>query len=166
MGEELAVLAGLGGAAGDEAAAVDPDHDGKAAALGVGGGPDVEGEAIFAGARVVEDHVGIGAGLDAVGAEVVGGEGAVPLGGGLRGLPAEVADRRRGVGDSLERADLAVGGKGAFDFAFVGFDRQGIGGEGGGGAEGGNGEGGGYTAGEAHGFSRKKSYHGVSELAS
>ena len=28
-GEELAVLAGLGGAAGGEAAAVDPDHDGE-----------------------------------------------------------------------------------------------------------------------------------------
>ena len=30
VGEELAVLAGLGGAAGGEAAAVDPDHDGEA----------------------------------------------------------------------------------------------------------------------------------------
>ena len=30
VGEELAVLAGLGGAAGDKAAAVDPDHDGQA----------------------------------------------------------------------------------------------------------------------------------------
>ena len=46
-------------AAGGEAAAVDPDHDGKLAASGgLGGSPDVEGEAVFAGAGVVEDHVG------------------------------------------------------------------------------------------------------------
>ncbi len=37
MGEELAVLAVLGGAAADEAAAVDPDHDGEGAGFGVGG---------------------------------------------------------------------------------------------------------------------------------
>ncbi len=38
MGEELAVLAALGGAAGDEAAAVDPDHDGElAVGLGAAG---------------------------------------------------------------------------------------------------------------------------------
>src|SRR3981081_527701 len=77
--EELTVLAILRGAAAREAAAVDPDHDGQAARFGVGWRPDVEGEAVFAGAGIVEDHVGIGGGLNAVGAEVFGGADALPL---------------------------------------------------------------------------------------
>ena len=84
MREELAVLAILGGAAGGEAAAVDPDHDGQAggflAGLGVVGRPDVEGEAVLAGAGVVEDHVGVAAGLDAVGAEVAARRGRSSIG--------------------------------------------------------------------------------------
>src|SRR5437879_13305516 len=82
-GEELAVLTALGGAAASEAAAVDPDHDGEGAGFGVGGGPDVEGEAVFAGAGVVEDHVGIAGRLDAGGAEVFGGADDVRGWGGL-----------------------------------------------------------------------------------
>ena len=84
--------------------------------LGVGGRPDVEGEAVFAGAGVVEDHVGIAAGLDAVGAEVFGGADALPLCGGLRRLPAEIADGRRGEGNAFEGADLMVVGECAFDY--------------------------------------------------
>jgi hypothetical protein len=109
-GEELTVLTVLGGAAAGEAAAVDPDHDGEGAGFCVGGGPDVKGEAVFAGAGVVEDHVGITGRLDAVGAEVFGGADAFPLRGGLRRLPAEIAYGRGGEGDALEGANLlAVG---------------------------------------------------------
>ena len=120
-GEELAVLTALGGAAAGEAAAVDPDHDGEGAGFGVGGGPDVEGEAVFAGAGVVEDHVGIAGGLDAVGAEVFGGADAFPLGGGLRRLPAEIADGWGGEGDALEGSDFILVGESAFDYAVGGF---------------------------------------------
>jgi hypothetical protein len=42
----------------------------------------------------------------------------------LRGLPAEVADGRGGVGDALEGADLLVGGELAFDLALVGLDAE------------------------------------------
>ncbi len=80
-------------------------------------------------------------------AEVVCGEDAVPLGGGLGGLPAEVADGGSGVGNALEGADLAVGGEETFDFAFVGFDLEGVGGEGGAGGENESGERGRYPAG-------------------
>jgi hypothetical protein len=120
MGEELAVLTVLGGAAADEAAAEDPDHDGEGAGFGVGGGPDVEGEAVFAGAGVVEDHVWITGGLDAVGSEVFGGAYALPVCGGLRRLPAEIAGGRGGEGYAFEGADLIVVGECAFDYAVAG----------------------------------------------
>ncbi len=89
--------------------------------MALAGRPDVEGEAVFAGAGVVEDHVGVAGGLDAVGAEVCGGADALPACGGLRRLPAEIADGRRGEGDALEGADLIVVGERAFDDALVGF---------------------------------------------
>ena len=57
------------------------------------------------------------------------------LAAGCGGLPAKVADRRRGVGDALEGANLAVGREGALYVAFVGLDFEGVGGEGGGGDE-------------------------------
>jgi hypothetical protein len=56
-----------------------------------------------------------------VGAEVFGGADALPLRGGLRRLPAEIAYGRGGEGYALEGADLIVVGECAFDDAFVGF---------------------------------------------
>jgi hypothetical protein len=72
----------------------------------------------------VEDHVGIAGGLDAVGAEVFGGTNALPLCGGLRRLPAEIADGWGGEGDALEGANLIVVGECAFDYSLVGFDLE------------------------------------------
>lgn len=108
VSEELAVLTALGGASVAKAAAVDPEHDGEV--FGFGGSPDVKGKAVLAGAGVVEDHVGDGVGLKAVGAEVFCGAGAFPGGGGLGGLPAEGAYGWGGVGDALEGQYAAVGG--------------------------------------------------------
>ena len=93
VGEELAVLAVFGGASGVEAAAVDPDHDGQGAGTCPDGGPDVEGEAVFAGAGVVEDHVGVDVGLEAVRAEVAGGEHVLPFGRRLRRTASGVCRR-------------------------------------------------------------------------
>jgi hypothetical protein len=94
----------------------------------VGGGPDVEGETVFAGAGIVKDHIGIAGGLKAVKAEVVRGADALPLGRWLGWLPAKVAYRRCGEGDAFESDDFLVGGEDAFDFAFVGFYLERIGG--------------------------------------
>ena len=80
-----------------------------------------------------------------MGAEVFGGVDAFPGGGGLRGLPAEGADGRGGVGNAFEGADFAVGGEGTFDFAGGGFDLERVGGLGG---HGGEKEEGGEEAGE------------------
>jgi hypothetical protein len=76
----------------------------------------------------VEDHVGVTDGLDAVGAEVFGGADAFPVGGGLRRLPAEIADGRGGEGDALEGADLIVIGECAFDYSVGGFYLERVGG--------------------------------------
>jgi hypothetical protein len=76
----------------------------------------------------VEDHVGVAAGLNAVGAEVFGGADALPVCGGLRWLPAEIADWRGGEGDALEGADLIVVGEAAFDYAVSGFYLERVGG--------------------------------------
>src|SRR6185503_15229714 len=120
MSEELAVLTALRGAAGGEAAAVDPDHDGKLTVrFRIRGGPDVESEAVFAGAGVVEDHIGVAAGLHTVRAKVGGGTNTLPFGRRHRWLPAEVANRRRGIRDAFEGDDLMVGSVGALDLALV-----------------------------------------------
>ena len=124
MGEELAVLTVLRCASGGESAAVDPDHDGERGGMfgrGLGGAgdgcPDVEGETVLAGAGVVEDHIRVGAELDAVVAEVAGEEDVLPLGRGLRRTPAQIADRRRGVGNTLVGDDFLVGGENAEELA-------------------------------------------------
>ncbi len=113
MREELAILAILGGASGVEAATVDPDHNGEAGrfllGLGVEGRPDVEGEAVFRWARIVEDHVGIAAGLDAVRAEVAGEEDFLPLADRHRRAPAKFVDGRLRVGNAFVGDDFLVG---------------------------------------------------------
>jgi hypothetical protein len=68
----------------------------------------------------VENHVGIAGGLNAVGAEVFCGADALPVCGGLRRLPAEIAYGRGGEGDAFEGADLIVVGESAFDYAVAG----------------------------------------------
>jgi hypothetical protein len=77
----------------------------------------------------MEGHVRERGGLDAVGAEVFGGEGSVEVRRRLRRLPAQIAHRRRGVGNPFEGADFAVGGKNAVDLALRGFyfERIGVG---------------------------------------
>jgi hypothetical protein len=55
-----------------------------------------------------------------MGAEVFGGADALPVGGGLRRLPTEIAYGWGGEGDAFEGADLGVVGEGAFDYSFVG----------------------------------------------
>jgi hypothetical protein len=58
--------------------------------------------------------------LDAVGAEVFGGGVALPVCGGLRRLPAEIADGRGGEGNAFEGADLIVVAESAFDYSVGG----------------------------------------------
>jgi hypothetical protein len=88
----------------------------------MGGRPDVEGEAVFGGAGVVEDHVGIAAGLDAVRAEVAGEEDAFPLADGLRRTPAELFEGRLGVGNAFVGDDFLVGSEDAEEFAVFDLD--------------------------------------------
>jgi hypothetical protein len=76
----------------------------------------------------VKDHVGIAGGLDAVGAEVFGGTDALPACGGLRRLPAKIADGRGGEGYALEGADVIVVGECAFDYSLIGFYLERVGG--------------------------------------
>lgn len=138
FGEVGAVLARLGGGARGEAAAIDPDHDGELvfgfAFVDFGGRPDVEVEAVFARARVPENHVVVDVALHAARAELGGFAGAFPFRGFDGRLPAEIADGRLGEWDAEERGDGAVG----FAFEFAGVDLDG--GCGAGGADGDGGE--------------------------
>ena len=73
----------------------------------------------------MEGHVRVGAGLVAVGAELFGGVGGFPGGGGLRRCPAQGADGRGGVGDAFEGTDLGICGEGAGDGAFISLQGEG-----------------------------------------
>ena len=128
LSEELAVLSRLGRAARDIAAAVDPDHHGKAGLLRLRGSPHVQCEAVFTGAGIAEYHVIVYGRLHAARAELGRVADALPFSRGLRWLPAELADGRSGVGDSFKGSDLSIEGGRALDFAFSGFDLEGIGG--------------------------------------
>src|SRR5215470_8605828 len=59
MGEVFAVLPSFGSATSGEAASVNPDHHGQFRILLLCRCPDVEGEAIFTLAGIVEDHVAV-----------------------------------------------------------------------------------------------------------
>ena len=94
--------------ADDESAAVDPDHHGKevrAPLVGLGGGKNVQEQAILGRAR---RSVGR-SDLRAVGAEARGVANAVPALGLLRRAPPKVADGCRGVRDSAELLHRASG---------------------------------------------------------
>jgi hypothetical protein len=121
-------VARLVGRTAGESAAVNPEHDGElAVVLGRGGRVDVEVEAIFAFAAILKDHVVEDAALHAVGAELGGVALASPLGGRLRGFPAQVADGRRGVRQGQPCEDLAVVDGFAVNFSVSGFDGELIG---------------------------------------
>lgn len=123
FGEVGAVLARLRGSAADESSAVYPDHDGKLvfgfAFAELGRRPDVKVEAVFADARIAEDHIVEDAALHAARSELGGFASVLPfrwLGG---RLPAEIADRRLCERDAEENGDGAVGF--AFELAGVNF---------------------------------------------
>ena len=135
MREELAILAALGGGSALQSAAEDPDHDRQLAGLGIGRGPDVEGQAVLGGSGVVKHHVAEDGRLHAVVAEVVRGTDASPRLSGSRRCPAQLAGRWRGVGDALEGHHLSIGSGFALYGSLVGLDLGRNGGEDGGGDE-------------------------------
>ncbi len=92
-GEAPAVLARLRCGAGLEAAAVDPDHDRQPLGCRAGRRPDVEVQAVLA-RLVAEDHVVEDRPLHASRAELGGLPHALPVRGGLRLPPPEVAHGR------------------------------------------------------------------------
>ena len=122
FGEILTVVASFGIAAGDEAAAIEPDDDRKLGWRGMRGNPDGEIQAIFAGLNVTKVDVAVHVGLHAGGAEFIGGADSLPAQRGLRRFPAEFADGRSGEGDAFEHAHGAVGIESAGDDATFGFD--------------------------------------------
>jgi hypothetical protein len=101
------ILPWLGGAARVVPAAINPDHHGQACSrLGIGRRPDVQVQAVLAGARVAKDHVGIQVCLHAAMAEVCGIAYAGPLRRRLRRLPAQRSHGRGGVRDAEKRPGL------------------------------------------------------------
>jgi len=126
FGEDGAVVYGGRAAAVDEAAAVDPDHDGEVFGGGVLGEPDVDDEAVFVGCGAEGGGVRGEWELLAIVAVVGGGADAGPVRDGLWCAPAEIANRGRGVRDALVGGD-AIGGD-ARELAGVYFDL--LGGEG------------------------------------
>ncbi len=102
------LLPDLGRGTGDEAATVNPDHDGQLRFHVFIRNPDVQGEAIFARPGIVKYHVAEDFSLHAVRTELRGFLHASPLRGGSWSLPAQLADRRRGVRNAEEDFDLTV----------------------------------------------------------
>src|SRR6201999_877469 len=86
--------------------AVDVDHDRRGFSGFERGGPDIEGEAVFA--HVAAGNAERGAGLIADGSIAGGVADAGPGRGRLRLAPAEIADGRSGVGDSPEEEDRGI----------------------------------------------------------
>jgi hypothetical protein len=99
-GEHATVVPVFSTEAGEESSAVNPHHD-RASAI-ERGRPDVEVEAILGHARLVRIDVAIRLLLHAVVAECVGLPHACPVRGQHGSTPAQVAHRRRGIGNSLE----------------------------------------------------------------
>ena len=119
----LAVIAGLGSGPARKSAAICPHDHGTPFAGGFRAGPDVYVKAVFAGCGC-----GTGAALlHADGSELVRFTDAIPVRGGLRSAPPQIANRRRGIGDSLEHADLVARCGGTRDQAGIDPDRFGDG---------------------------------------
>src|SRR5688572_12057440 len=89
-----AVVTRFGTVPRDEAAAVEIDEDGQTLVGGFGRGPDVEVEAIFAHAVGAKVHIGKDRKLHRAWAEFFRLAHAFPRFHRLRGLPAQLADRR------------------------------------------------------------------------
>ena len=105
--EMLTVVDRRGAGAGGESAAVDPDHHGALCVVDAGG-PDVEREAVLVNRLLpgAEQFDAWHERLHRAGAELVGLAHAVP-GLGLAGrAPAQIGQRRRGVGDAAEDGDV------------------------------------------------------------
>ena len=129
--ERFAVIAWQRAGPAGERAAIAPDHHGQLRRGGRGGGPDVDVEAIFACRRrrrcAFAPASTAATALHAARAEGLGLAHAVPFRRGLRRLPAQRADRRRGEGDALEHAHVRVVAGDARDEPPVGFHRLGDG---------------------------------------
>ena len=107
---------------------MNPEHHRQLAAFrGICGRVDVQEQAILAGSAVREDHVVEGANLGAVRAELRRVALALPLRRRLRRLPAQIAHRRRCIGQPQKRLDLAVVEHLAMHFAMLGLYRQRVG---------------------------------------
>ena len=106
-GEVLAVVDRRRAGAAGEAAAVDPDHH-RARRVVEAGRPDVEREAVFVDGLLpgAEQFDAGHECLHCAGAEFVGLAHAVPRFGVARRAPAQLAQRRRGVGDAAEDDDV------------------------------------------------------------
>ena len=116
-GQMLTVVdRGRGGAEG-EPAAIDPDQHGHAVGGGLRGRPYVQIQAILAHARPGARP------LDRIRGELGGRPHALPLRGGLRCAPAEVAHRRRGEWDAAVDGQILLGH--ALDEAVSGHDGRG-----------------------------------------
>ena len=123
-GEMFAVLTRLRGAATGKPAAKNPDHH-RQFALGLGGRcPNVEGEAILALTRIAEHHVVKMFLLHTARSEAGGLAHALPFGRGLRGLPAQRTDRRRGKRDAQKVPRLPVGAHLSLDLALIRLNHQ------------------------------------------
>src|SRR5882724_3496812 len=104
-GELSTVIQGIGGRAAYERAPVNEYHDWPVRASVVSGGPDADSQAVLAGLLACGDHVGR---LHAIGAKASCVPHARPRKRRLRWAPAQRANRRCGVGDTLEGQDLAA----------------------------------------------------------
>ena len=105
--ESRAVVPGRSAAAGSEAATVDPHHDRAPLADPFGARPDVEEKAVLAALdrRPAVEGLRVALWLPAVLGERARVELPDPRLDGLWRSPAQVCDRRLGVGNALERKD-------------------------------------------------------------
>ncbi len=108
LGDRVAVIDGLRRGARDPAAPVDPDHHGKPLGCRRRRSPDVQVKAVLAGndePAIPRPVVRRRGPLDARRREAIGGAYAGPRLDRLRRTPAQVADRRRSVGNAQVFAD-------------------------------------------------------------
>src|SRR5207244_4114186 len=103
FGQRLAIVHRLRAGAGVVTAAINPHHDGPLLAARFSAGPDIEVQAILIGLRTAATRA-----LHACRAELFGFADTVPMCGGLGRAPAQIADRRRRVGNSLVYTDVSA----------------------------------------------------------
>ena len=98
-------IARLAAAAGKQAAAVEVDEHGQPLGKGLGGRPDVEVETVLAHLLRAEVHVAEEGFLHGIGAKLLGLAHALPMGGGLWGLPAQLSHGGSCKGNATENVD-------------------------------------------------------------